>query len=86
MNISRERMYIRIEGYAPGGATPTITARLLNRGGQSMSDLPVQTPTPGVAELDLGLASLAAGDYLIEFTGKTPSGTAQELVAFKVSR
>ena len=81
-----ERMFIRIQGYAPGGSTPTITARLLNRGGQSMSDLPLQTPSPGVAELDLGLGTLAAGDYLIEFTGKTDSGTAQELVAFKVSR
>jgi len=81
-----ERMFIRIEGYAPGGGAPTITAKLLNRAGQSMSDLPLQTPTPGVAELEMGLGTLAAGDYLIEFTGKTASGTAQELVAFKVSR
>ena len=81
-----ERMFIRIQGYAPGGMTPTITARLLNRAGQAMSDLPVQTTAPGVAELELGLGTLGAGDYLIEFTGKTDAGTAQELVAFKVSR
>jgi VWFA-related protein len=81
-----ERIFIRIEGYAPGGTAPTITARLLNRAGQSMSDLPIQTPSPGVAEVEMPLGTLGAGDYLIEFTGKTPSGTAQELVAFKVSR
>ena len=51
-----------------------------------MSDLPIQTPSPGVAEVEMPLGTLGAGDYLIEFTGKTPSGTAQELVAFKVSR
>ena len=28
-----ERMLVRVDAYAPGGVTPTVTARLLNRGG-----------------------------------------------------
>ena len=28
-----ERLHIRLDSYAPGGATPVVTARLLNRGG-----------------------------------------------------
>ena len=32
------------------------------------------------------LTSLAAGDYLIELNAKTESGTAQEMIAFKVGR
>jgi hypothetical protein len=81
-----ERMLVRVEAYAPGGSTPAITARLLNRTGSSMSELPIQTPSPGKGELELGLASLAAGDYLIELTAKTESGSARELIAFRVGR
>ena len=50
-----------------------------------MSDLPV---TAGAAnfELELPLASLPVGDYLIELNATSGSGTAQELIAFKVGR
>jgi VWFA-related protein len=81
-----ERLFIRLDAYAPGGVVPTMTARLLNRAGKSMADLPVQTPPGRSAEIDLPLSALAAGEYLVEMNAKTPSGTAQELVAFKVSR
>jgi hypothetical protein len=78
-----ERIVLRVESFAPGGATPAVTARLLNRAGTAMSDLPVKS-SGGTSELELALASFAAGDYLIELTGKTESGTAQEVVAFKL--
>jgi hypothetical protein len=81
-----ERILVRLEAYAPGGSTPTIAARLLNRTGQPVADLPMQPASGGQAELELALGSLAAGDYLIEFTATAAGGTAQELVAFKVSR
>jgi len=34
--------------------------------------------------IDFPLAALAAGEYLIELNAKTASGTAQELVGFRV--
>jgi VWFA-related protein len=81
-----DRLFIRLDAYAPGGVVPTITARLLNRGGNAMSDLPVQLPAGRSAEIDLPLAALAAGEYIVEATAKTPSGTAQELIAFRIAR
>jgi VWFA-related protein len=81
-----DRLFIRMQAYAPGGATPAVTARLLNRGGKSMSDLPVQTPAGRGAEIELPLSALAAGEYLIEINAKTESGAAQELIAFRVGR
>ena len=81
-----ERLLVRIEAYSGDGAAPAVSGRLLNRGGTSMSELPMQTGTPGQGELELGLSSLAAGDYVIEINAKTGTGTAQELIAFKVSR
>jgi VWFA-related protein len=81
-----ERLLIRADAYTPGEIAPTVTARLLNRSGQRMSDLIVTTAPGGTFELELPLASLPVGDYLIELNAKSESGTAQELVAFKIGR
>jgi hypothetical protein len=81
-----DRLLIRTEAYTPGAAVPALTARLLNRGGGKMADLPIQAGQGGAGDIELPLSSLAAGDYLIELNAKTESGTAQELIAFKVGR
>jgi VWFA-related protein len=81
-----ERLLIRIQGYAPGNATPTITGRLLNRSGTAMSDLPFKAAADGFFETELPLSALAAGEYLIEFTAQTQSGKAQDTIAFRVGR
>jgi hypothetical protein len=81
-----DRLFIRTAAYAPGDAVPAMAARLLNRNGDAMADVPVRTPTPGAAEIDFPLSGLAPGDYLIELSAKTEQGTAQKLVAFKVGR
>ena len=51
-----------------------------------MAELPVQAGAGGLSDIELPLSSLAAGDYLIELNAKTESGTAKELIAFKVGR
>jgi hypothetical protein len=82
-----DRLFIRAEAYAPGGLMPPVTARLLNRAGQSMADLPVQQRPGNPAEIELPLSPLAAGEYLIELNAKSEGGsTAQELIAFRISR
>jgi hypothetical protein len=81
-----DRLLIKLDVYTPGSETPALTARLLNRGGQKMAELPLQPPQAGASSLELPLSSLPVGDYLIEVNAKTASGTAQELVAFKVGR
>jgi hypothetical protein len=81
-----DRLLIRTEAYTPGGAVPALTARLLNRGGGKMADLPVQAGQGGLADIEFPLSSLPAGDYLIEINAKAEAGTAQELIAFKVGR
>jgi hypothetical protein len=81
-----ERLIVRTTAHAPGGVAPTCTARLLNRGGNPMSDVPVKVSPDGVAEVELQLSAFAAGDYLIELNAKTESGTAQEFVGFRVDR
>ena len=82
-----DRLYIRVDAYAPGGVTPPVSARLLNRAGQAMADLPVQQAPGRPAEIELGLSAFAAGEYLIELNARSEGGsTAQELVAFRIGR
>jgi hypothetical protein len=80
------RILVRVEAYTPGGAAPALTARLLNRGGGRMTDLPVTAGQGGTGDIEMPLSALSAGDYLIEINAKTESGTAQEVIAFKVGR
>jgi len=83
-----ERLFLRLDGVAPGGQGGALayTARLLNRQGVRMVDLPVTPPAgDGAATLDVPLASLPAGEFLIEIAARAPDGAdATELVAFRM--
>jgi VWFA-related protein len=82
-----ERLLIRFEAYGPGNSIPEVTARVLNRGGKPMADIPVQQPQ-GVAkpyQLDLPLAGFASGEYLVEIKAKAAEGEVQELIPVRVT-
>jgi hypothetical protein len=60
---------------------------LLNKQGQKMADIPVTAPaSPGQAHLiDLPLASLAQGEYLLELSASAEGQQlVTELIAFRV--
>ena len=80
-----ERLLLRVEANAPGGLAPDVTAKLMNRGGASMSEIKMQL-VGGLYETELPLSSLAAGEYLVELTAKGLAGTAQDTVAFRIGR
>jgi len=80
-----ERLLIRFDVHG-GGASPEVTATLLNRLGQKMADLPVQAPAePGRPyQLDVPLAGLSPSDYVIEIRVKGTPTDATELIAIKI--
>jgi VWFA-related protein len=82
-----ERLLIRFPVYGPADATPSLTAKLLNRMGQTMRELAIAPPsTPaGANEIDLPLAGLANGEYLVELTVKSSAGEAKDRVNFRVT-
>lgn len=82
-----DRLLIRVPAYGPAGVAPTLTAKLLNRAGQAMADLPVTAPaTPaGLAQIELMLSGLAAGEYILEVKATGLGGEAKELVGFRVT-
>jgi VWFA-related protein len=76
-----ERLLIRFDAY--GNAMPS--AALLNRAGQKMADLPVAEATAGGShQLGVGLAAIAAGEYLVEITLAGETGEAKELIPLRV--
>jgi hypothetical protein len=82
-----DRLLIRFAAAVPGGASSAeVTARMLNRAGQKMVDLTVQPPADPSQpyQLDLPLAGLSPGEYVIEIQAKGVSGESTELVAIKV--
>ena len=80
-----ERLLIRFDAYGPGSEKPDVSAVLLNRGGSKMSDVQIAPgPSGGTHQIDMGLASIPAGEYLVEITAKGGSGEVKELVPFRL--
>jgi VWFA-related protein len=79
-----ERLLVRVDVYAQGDARPEVKGKLLNRTGASMADVPVQAVEGKPYQIDFPLASLAAGEYLIQLDAKGASGSTQQLIGFKV--
>ena len=73
--------------YVPPGDHATVTARLLTRSAQSMRDLSVgSASTPdGRNEVDLPLAGLAPGEYIIELAMTSRAGEARDRLNFRVT-
>jgi hypothetical protein len=83
-----ERVFIRVPAYAPGTSAPTITAKLLNRAGQAMGgDLTVANSAghPESKDVELSLASMPPGEYVVEITATGQGEPVKELVGFRVT-
>jgi VWFA-related protein len=81
-----DRLLIRVPAYGPGGSAPTLSVHLLNRAGQPMNELPVApSPKPGEQQIDMPLAGLAAGEYVLEIKAGGDGGEAKELLGFRVT-
>jgi VWFA-related protein len=80
-----DRLLIRVPAYGPGGSTPALSVHMLNRAGQPMSEL-TATPaiTAGEQQIDLPIAGLAPGEYVVEISASGEGGDAKELLGFRV--
>jgi VWFA-related protein len=83
-----QRLLIRFDAFGRRAGALTLGARLLNKQGQKMVDLPV-TASGGDGKpnvVDLPLSSLAMGEYLLELSAEAEGvESTTELVAFRVT-
>jgi len=83
-----ERVFVRVSTYGSGAAAPTLTARLLNRAAQPISDLqivPAAAGAEGARDIDLTLSSLAPGEYLVEITATGAGSPVKEFIGFRIT-
>jgi hypothetical protein len=84
--VRTERVLIRVRAYGPGDAPPAVSARLLNRAGDAMRELAVTAGPDAAAAIELPLAGLATGDYLVEIAAAGASGAhVRQLIGFRVA-
>jgi VWFA-related protein len=77
-----DRLLVRVPIYGPGGTAPPLSVHLLNRAGQPMSELQAGPASGDMREIDLPLAGLAAGEYILEVKA---GDDARQLVGFRVT-
>jgi hypothetical protein len=81
-----DHLLIRASAQSPGGGNPDLTARLLNRDGGEM--VPLTTAPAGAAGLtniDVPLANLSTGEFLIEINASDGGEKTSTLVAIRVT-
>jgi VWFA-related protein len=80
-----DRIFVRVVAY--GAGAPAVSAHLLNRAGQPMSELIVTPPVAPATEsiVDVPVAGIAPGDYIIELKATGEGGEAKELVGIRVT-
>jgi hypothetical protein len=81
-----EHLLIRVPTYGPGGTTPELRVHLLNRTGAAMNELKAE-PSPRTSEqqIDLPLAALPPGEYVVEIKAGDKDGEATELLGFRIA-
>jgi VWFA-related protein len=81
-----ERLLLRFAAYGPGGTTPTLTMRVLNKLGDSMAAMPPPTLTDAkLFESEFSLSAFPPGEYLIEIVADANGATTKKLLAIRVS-
>ena len=81
-----EHLLVRVPAYGPGGTTPALNVHLLNRAGSAMNELKAEpAPRAGEQQIDLPLAALPPGDYVLEIKTGDQDGNATELVGFRIA-
>jgi VWFA-related protein len=83
--VRTERVHIRVAAYGPGGAVPALTARLLNRAGEPMTNLAVIVDPGMLPAIDVPLTGLPVGEYVVEIKAAGTDGGASQHVGFRVT-
>jgi VWFA-related protein len=81
-----ERLLLRFAAYGPGGTTPALTMRVLNKQGASMASMPPPTLTKDQTfESEFSLSAFPPGEYLIEIVADASGAITKKLLAIRVS-
>ena len=85
--VRTDRLVIRTSLHGPSAPNAKVTAKLIDRRGATLIELPLQAIAGGEGyELDLPLTSIAAGEFAVVFEALGGESRAEALVGFRVVR
>jgi hypothetical protein len=79
-----DRVLVEVDVYAEGVEPPAVTVELLGETGQPLAALPVPPLSGGTARIELPVASLANGTYLLRVRARSGERLVEHLDAFHV--
>jgi VWFA-related protein len=82
-----ERLLMRVPTYDPAGSDVQVSAKLINRVGAVLIELEPssQVPDSTIRQFDLPLARFAPGEYSLEVAARSESGSARQLIRFRIT-
>ncbi|MGE0042454.1 MAG: VWA domain-containing protein [Vicinamibacterales bacterium] len=83
--VRTDRVLVDLQAYGEGAAGATLTAELLNEGGDKLAELEMPPAEDGHARLELPLRNLAPALYVIRVHATAGEQTAERLEAFRVA-
>jgi VWFA-related protein len=81
-----DRLFIRFSVFGSAASDAVVSAKLLSKGGAALVTLQASRPADldGAYQIDLPLASIARGDYVVEVTAVAGDDHAETLMALRV--
>jgi len=85
--VRTDRLFVRFAVFGAAASRANVSARLLSRSGSVLLTLETSrsADAPGACQIDLPLASIARGDYVIAVAAEAGDDRAEALVPLRVS-
>lgn len=82
-----EHLLMRVPTFDAAGGRVQVAAKLINRTGIVLAELAptADRPSAGISQFDLALARFAPGEYALEVSAASDSGTSRQLIHFKIT-
>ncbi|HET7219914.1 MAG TPA: VWA domain-containing protein [Vicinamibacterales bacterium] len=81
-----EHLLMRVPTFDAAGARVQVSAKLINRTGTVLAELaPTTDPPTHISQFELVLARFAPGEYALEVSAASDSGTSRQLIHFRIT-
>jgi hypothetical protein len=82
-----DHLLVRVPTYDPAGGRVQVSVKLMNRVGTMLVELApvVASQSDRLSQFDLSLARFAPGEYSLELAAQSESGTARQLIRFRIT-
>jgi hypothetical protein len=81
-----DRLLVRVDAFGAAAGAAQATARLVNRRGVDGAPIPVDARGDGRFEIDLPLANIARGEWLLAIDAASGQDRAQVMLPFRIAQ